>query len=74
MWCLGEGFGSWGWFGGIGMIVFWVIFVALTVWLIVTLIKNNRNEPPSKALDIARERYAKGEITKDEYDQIRKTL
>jgi putative membrane protein len=74
MWCFGEGFGSWSWFGGVGMIVFWVIFLALTVWLVFTLVKNNRNSSSSEALDIARQRYAKGEITKDEYDQYRNNL
>lgn len=74
MWCFGEGFDGWTWFGGIGMIIFWVAFIILAVWIIYTLVKNNRNETSSKALDIARERYAKGEITKDEYDQYRKTL
>jgi len=74
MWCFGEGFGSSGWFGGIGMIIFWVIFLSLTVWLVFTLVRNTRNEPSSKALDIVKERYAKGEISKDEYDQYRKNL
>ena len=70
MWCLGEGFGGWAWFG----VIFWVIFVTLAVWLVFTLVKNNRNGSSLKALDITRERYAKGEITKDEYDQYRKNL
>jgi len=74
MWCLGEGFGGWGWFVGIGMIIFWVIFITLAVWLTLTLIKNNRGDNTLKALNIAKERYAKGELSKDEYDQYRKNL
>ena len=74
MWCLGEGFGGWGWFVGIGMIIFWVIFITLAVWLALTLIKNNRGDNTLKALNIAKERYAKGELSKDEYDQYRKNL
>jgi len=37
MWCFGEGFGSSGWFGGIGMIIFWVIFLSLTVHSVVSI-------------------------------------
>ena len=74
MWCFEEGFGGWAWFGGIGMIFFWAVILALAVWFVMFLIRNNRGENISEALNIVKERYAKGEITKDEYDQYRKNL
>jgi len=59
------------------MVVFWGGIIALIVWLIVRLTRHGstggiteRNTP----LDIARERYAKGEISKEEFEQIKKDL
>ncbi len=74
MWCFGEGFGGWGWFGGIGMIISWVLFLSLAVWLVITFLRNDRAKRTIVALDIARERYVKGEISKDEFDQYRNNL
>lgn len=74
MWCIGEGLSGWGWFGGIGMVIFCVMFLTLAVWLVITLTKNVRGENTLKALDIVKERYAKGEITKSEYDQYKKNI
>ena len=59
---------------GAANIVFWGGLVALIVWGISRL--GRRNESPIKhdALDIAKERYAKGEISKEEFKQLRKEL
>ncbi len=49
----------------------------LVVWLIVRLTRRENNESGTekhKPLDIARERYAKGEISKEEYDEKKKGL
>ena len=63
-----------GWFGGgIMMIVFWVLLVALIVWLVREFGgKNSRSS--SNALDILKERYAKGEISKEEFESKRKDI
>jgi putative membrane protein len=61
------------------------IFIAFTFWIIIFIlfclsIKHliNRNKTRGgegkSALDIAKERYAKGEITKEELEEIKKTL
>lgn len=59
--------------------IFRFIFIALIIWLIVhTMNRNqsNRNIPqfPESALDILKKRYAKGEISKEQFDQMKKDL
>ncbi len=62
------------WFGWI----FWIILIALVVWLFVN--QNNKNKQPfnnpqsESPLDILKKRYAKGEITKEQFDQMKKDL
>ena len=58
-------------FGFIFMLLFW----GLIIWFIVTLIntsQSNKNEPDS--LTILKRRYASGEITKKQYEEMRKEL
>ena len=74
MWCLGEGVSWWPWFGGLWMFIFGGGLIALIVWGISTLTRQNSHASKNNALDIAEERYAKGEITKDEYEQYKKDL
>jgi putative membrane protein len=68
-----NGFGWWI-FGGIFMIIFWGGLIALIVWAVTRLTR--RGGPPERhdAMDIARERYARGEITREQFDQIKKDL
>ena len=65
-------------FGGSWMMIFWVVIIALIVWGIIALVKrgNSTSDTPQKRdpLDIAKERYAKGEISKEELEQIKKDL
>lgn len=52
--------------------------IALVVWGIRRLTERDRYSPIATAgadpLSIAKERYARGEITKDQFDQIKKDL
>jgi putative membrane protein len=53
-----------------------IILIALLVWW---LIKKSKEQPPQKpkvdeSLNIAKERYAKGEISKEEFEQLKKDL
>lgn len=71
----GSNYGSWmhgsGMFGG-GPLMFlmWLIPIVLVVALIVFLTKRPGFASDEKtALDILKERYARGEIGKDEFDQ-----
>ena len=62
MWCFGEGI-SWGsWFGGFWMLLFGGGLTALIVWGVTRV--NKVTTPVSKrnSLDIAKERYARGDI------------
>jgi putative membrane protein len=62
------GWGGFGLFGGFWMIVFWILVVVL----IISLFKKNEEE--KSATDILKQRYAKGEITKKEYEEIKKEI
>jgi putative membrane protein len=78
MWQVHEGMGWWMVFGGALMILFWVGIIGLVVWGIARLVGHEDSGPVSvtrqKPLDIARERYAKGEITQDQFEQIKRDL
>jgi putative membrane protein len=70
---------NWGWGGGLMMLiglVFWGVIIALIVWAVTRIIRRGTSTGGGKAspLDIARERYAKGEITKEQYEQLKKDL
>ena len=78
MWDHDGGMGWWMIFGGTWMLLFWGFVVALIVWGIRALTKHD--EPISKRaektdpLDVAKTRYAKGEISRQEFEQIKKDL
>ncbi len=76
---MGNYDGGWGWmgFGMIGMSLFWILLVVA----IVGLVRGTwRSGPPIErrqektALDILKERYARGEIEKEEFTQKRRDL
>ena len=64
-------------FGGLGFI-FMILFWGLIVWVIVKLIKGGGNHASccggNKSLNILKERYARGEISKEQYDQMKKDI
>lgn len=68
--------GSYWWIGGIIQLVVWIGIVWLIVWAIKRFTKgvSIRNEDNDLALKIARERFAKGEITKEQFDEIKQGL
>jgi putative membrane protein len=78
MWYWHDGVGWWMMFGGIWMLIFWGAVIALVVWSIKKLTERSSagsgNQQKHSPLDIAKERYAKGEISKDEFEQIKKDL
>ena len=64
---------------GIGMGLFWLIAVLVVAYLIYKLIKSEKILVPSRpvirsAEDILSERYAKGELTREQYMQMKEDL
>ncbi len=70
------------------IVIFWVVVVGLALWLLSRLFPGARdhsgneqsqvNGPATgsarRALDILNERYARGEITRAEYQEIRRDI
>ncbi len=72
-WDFGLG-GGWWILAWILMLLFWAGLIALIVWGIKALTSGGGTTTGNTPLDIARERYARGEITKEEFEQIKKDL
>lgn len=75
-WGMMGGFG-WGGLMGIGMIVFW----GLVIWGIVLVVRGvisatggESSRQDGSALEILKQRYARGEINKEEFEQKKKDL
>jgi len=75
----------WGWpmmgFGGIGMIfgfIFFVLIVIGVILLIVWLVRRTgysiTDKTSIRSLEILKERYVKGELTKEQYENMKKEL
>lgn len=62
--------------GIICMVVFWAIFVGLVVWGIKQFSGNRGAVSPKEAtpIEIAQMRLARGEISREQFEEIRETL
>jgi len=63
-----------GFMGGIFMLMFWVLIIIGIVYLVKYLSQNQNKKQDKTPLDILKERYAKGEIDKDEFEKRKKDL
>jgi putative membrane protein len=73
MWYVNGGMGWWMVFGVVLMILFWGGLISFFIWGLRRLTRHGSNAK-GDPLDIAKERYARGEITKQQYEQIKKDL
>ncbi|HLF79949.1 MAG TPA: SHOCT domain-containing protein [Dehalococcoidia bacterium] len=73
MWGGHEGMGWWMVLGSVWFVLFW----GIVIWVVVKLAGGPRSDAGSehqRPIEIARRRYASGEITKDQFDEIRRDL
>lgn len=65
--------------GGIGMIVFWALIIGAGIWLVQSLGRSSggygaHSPAPDSPLEILKRRYAKGEISKVQFEEMRRDL
>jgi putative membrane protein len=73
------GYWGYGWFGGIFMILFWILFLVGLIYLVRWLVQSTgqnktTGEASDRALAILKERYARGEIEQEEFETKKKDL
>ena len=64
---------------GLAMMLFWVVLLAGGVFLVVWLLRQSRLtdigfQRGPRPLEILQQRYAKGELTREQYEQMRRDL
>lgn len=74
MWPYMDGMGWWMLFGGAWVFIFWGGLIALVIWGLIKLTRKSDSTTKHAPLDIAKGRYAKGEITREEFEQLKKDL
>lgn len=76
MGCGGFGFGPFGW---IAMLLFWVLIIGGLALIAVWVFREATPSAPgpggsSRSLEILKERYARGEITREQYEEMRREI
>ena len=63
-----------GWLGMLTMLLFWVGVLALVIWGVSNLFPIRQFTTETHAVEIVRQRFARGEISREEYLQVVETL
>lgn len=71
---MGWMWGAWGLVMMLGTVAFWVVFIAALVVGVRWLTRVAGGGRRDRALDILRERYARGEIDREEFEARRRDL
>ncbi len=78
---MGPGYYGYGIVGGIIFIIFWIVVIVGIIYLIRALVRGGKEErwkrwieKEDRAMDILKERYAKGEITKEQFEKMKEDL
>lgn len=66
-------FGWHGWWGLVAMAAFWVLVISVVVLVVRTWFRPS-SERPRTPEDILAERFARGEISQEEFEARRRTL
>lgn len=66
--------GGLGWLGMVTMLLFWAGVLALLIWGVVNLFPTRSLATEMDAIEIVRQRFARGEISREEYLQVVETL
>ncbi len=77
MWHMHDGWGWWRVFGWVWMVIFW----GLIIWAVYAVVTRLQGKPDDRtphdggsALDILEHRYARGEITAEQFEEMRRRL
>ncbi len=73
------GHDMWGWGGMWFGWLFWLIIIAVIIWAVVRITgsaasRSNSSPSTESPLDILKKRYARGEISREEFEQMKKDL
>lgn len=74
MWMAHDSMGWWMVFGALATVAFWGTIIALIVWIAKSFAQGQGRERQEPPLEAARRRYAQGEISREEFEEIRRTL
>jgi putative membrane protein len=72
MWHPHEGMGWWMVMGWVWFFIFWGAIIYLFFWAVGRLGSERRSE--DTPLEILKRRYARGEISKEQYEEMRRDL